>query len=277
MNDPIPFFDFGGQGPQIHFAHANGYPPECYRRLLASLLDDYRVTAIYQRPLWPHSQPQELSSWRQLGDDLLQLFDQQGLNDIIAIGHSLGAVATMYAALQRPELFRALVLIEPVFLMPALLQQIAARGTPLGADEFDLVRIANSRRSRWASRQEAFDHFRPKRVFARLSDEALWDYVYYGLRKDETGEVALTYSPEWEAMIYALPPTDVWELLPQVTPPTLAIRGRETDTLVPVAWQLWRMSQPQAEFVELEDVGHLLTMEAPERVAAVIQEFLNKI
>jgi pimeloyl-ACP methyl ester carboxylesterase len=277
MNTSIPFFDFGGQGPQLHFAHANGYPPECYKRMLTPLLEDYRVTAVYHRPLWHDGRPQELKSWRELADDLLLLFDSQGIADVIGVGHSLGAVVTMYAALQRPELFRALILIEPVFLMPAMLQQVALRGAPLGAEDFDLVRIANSRRNSWSSRQEAFDHFRPKRVFARLSDDALWDYVYYGLRKEDNGDITLTYSAEWEAMIYALPPTDVWDLLPQVTHPTLALRGGETDTLVPAAWQLWRMSQPQAAFVEMPQVGHLLPMEEPDKTAAAIQAFLNKL
>jgi pimeloyl-ACP methyl ester carboxylesterase len=274
---PIPFFDFGGHGPHLHFAHANGYPPECYKRMLAPLLEDYRVTAVYHRPLWPDSQPQEVTSWRDLADDLLRFFDQQGVGGVIGVGHSLGAVVTMYAALQRPELFRALIFIEPVFLMPALLRQIAAKGSPLGAEDFDLVRIANSRRRSWESRQEAFDHFRPKRVFARWPDDLLWDYIYYGLRKEESGEITLTYSAAWEARIYALPPTDVWEFLPRLVPPTLALRGQDSDTVAPGAWQLWRMSQPRAEFVEMDGVGHLLPMEEPEKAAAVIQEFLNRL
>ena len=30
----IPYVDFGGKGPVLHFAHANGYPPRIYRKLL---------------------------------------------------------------------------------------------------------------------------------------------------------------------------------------------------------------------------------------------------
>jgi pimeloyl-ACP methyl ester carboxylesterase len=274
---PIPFFDFGGHGPHIHFAHANGYPPECYKRMLTPLLEDYRVTAVYHRPLWPGSQPQDITSWRDLADDLLHFFDQQGVNEVIGVGHSLGGVVTMYAALQRPELFRALILIEPVFLMPAILQQVAAKEPPLGAEDFDLVRIANSRRSHWPTRQQAFDHFRPKRVFARWSDDVLWDYIYHGLRKVGSGEISLAYSAEWEARIYSLPPTDVWDALPRLIPPTLALRGQYSDTLVPASWGLWRMSQPQAQFVDMPDVGHLLPMDEPEKTAAVIQEFLDRL
>jgi hypothetical protein len=48
------------------------------------------------------------------------------------------------------------------------------------ADQLPAVKIALRRRDHWSSRQEAFDHFRPKSVFARLTDEALWDYVSAG-------------------------------------------------------------------------------------------------
>ena len=46
---------------------------------------------------------------------------RRGLSGIVGIGHSLGGVTTMYAALQRPDLFRALVFIDPVFLLEAVL------------------------------------------------------------------------------------------------------------------------------------------------------------
>ena len=39
----IPFTDFGGRGPEMHFLHANGYPPECYRPLLELLRDQHRL------------------------------------------------------------------------------------------------------------------------------------------------------------------------------------------------------------------------------------------
>ncbi|MCZ7673380.1 MAG: hypothetical protein M5U34_42830 [Chloroflexi bacterium] len=49
------------------------------------------------------------------------------------------------------------------------------------------------RRHRWRSRQEAFDRFRSKSVFAQWSDESLWDYVNNGTEEDASGEVVLSY------------------------------------------------------------------------------------
>ena len=274
MNAYIPFDDFGGRGELVHFASANAYPPGAYRRLLTLLAADYRVLAIRHRPLWPGSRPEELNDWEGVADDLVQFFDQENLRDAIGVGHSLGAVATMMASLKRPDLFRALVLIEPVFLPQRVLDLLAAGAALEEPYETPLVTIARKRRSEWPSRQAVFDRYRSKRVFSRLSDEALWDYVRYGTVEHESGTVRLFYSPEWEARIYSLPPTGVWNLIPEVTHPTLAIRAKETDTLMEGAWLRWQRLQPSARFKEFHESGHLLPMERPEDVAAHIRAFV---
>ncbi len=274
MTTQIPFLDFGGAGPILHFAHANAYPPGCYRQFVGELRPHYRVLAMAQRPLWPHSQPSELESWHLLADDLIHFFEQEGLADVIGVGHSSGAVATMMAALKRPSLFRALVLIEPVFLPPPIIDMINA--DPEMIENIPLVQRTRQRRVSWPSRQAAFDHFRARSTFRRWPDEALWDYVRHGLRENGTGAVTLTFRREWEVRVYVHFPRDVWQYVPQVTQPTLAIRGAESDTIFPEAWQLWQEVQPRATFVEFDAVGHMLTMERPSLVAQTILDYLQK-
>jgi pimeloyl-ACP methyl ester carboxylesterase len=269
----IPFDRFGDSGELIHFAHANGYPPGTYRQFLESLGKDYRVLAIQHRPIWATAPPETMTDWRMVTDDLIALLDSQNAQNIVGIGHSLGGVATMYAALQRPDLFRALILIEPVFLPEQALSMIRENPS-LNPFDLPLVKTAMRRRDQWPDRQAAFDHFRPKAVFRRFSDETLWDYVNYGLKADAAG-VSLVYSREWEARFYSLPPTDVWSCVPRIAQPTLAIRGSETDTIFPQAWQMWQDLQPQAQFVEMQNVGHMLTMEQPKAVAQIVRDFIG--
>ena len=73
------------------------------------------------------------------------------------------------------------------------------------------------------------------------------------------------------------PPTDVWQLIPQVKQPTLAMRGAETETLVPAAWEMWQLLQPQATFIELDTVGHMMPMEKPQEIANHITHFLKTV
>lgn len=300
--DGIPFDDFGGGGPLLHFAHANGYPPGCYRRFLSVLRQQYRILAVRHRPLWPGSSPDELQHWNLIAEDMLRLLgtrhgdarhsdarysDAPGSGappdpasggaeapqvPLIGVGHSLGAVTSLLAAARARDLFDALVLIDPVFLEPQLLERLYS--DPKRSARLPLIRRTLMRREHFADPRDAFDHFRPKAVFARWPDAVLQDYVQAALRPLE-GEYTLAYPREWEARVYSLPPREVWDLLPTITTPTLALRGADSETLTPAAWQLWQQRQPGATFVELPDSGHLLPMERPKQVAETVLNWLK--
>ena len=115
----IPHDNFPGHGPTLHFSHPNAYTPGCFRRFLAPFSAHYRVIAARHRPLWYLSPgapavagPETFHDWNIIADDLLRFLDQERLEGIIGVGHSLGAVATMKAARREPERFRALSLIH---------------------------------------------------------------------------------------------------------------------------------------------------------------------
>lgn len=274
MTHSIPYIDFGGNGRILHFAHPNAYPPAGFRQFLEPLTENFHVYAVAHRPLWPGSQPEEMTDWTVIADDLIRFFDQMGWQQVIGVGHSLGAVATLYAAVARPDLFSHLILIEPVFLPPQILQMVAQNPD---AGVFNaMVAGALKRRNHWESREAAFVRFRRKLVFKQFSDEALWDYVNSATRPTAKGDFELVYPREWEARFYSMPPQEVWQAIPQVTQPTLAIRAEASDTLFPQAWQLWQEVQPHATFVEVPDCGHMLTLERPSPVAAIVQNYLNQ-
>jgi len=263
----IPFHDFGGNGPLLHFAHPNAYPPRCFQQLINYLLPHYHVIAIYHRPLWPGSQPEELTSWEIIGDDMLRFFAEQGVDHLIGVGHSMGAVATMFAAVKRPSLFTKLILIEPVVLPPAYLAEV--QDDPELLDQLPIIAHAHLRRFQWPDRQSAFNHFRQRKAFHRWPDAALWDYVNYGLR--ETGDqVTLTYTREWEAHCYRLAAYPAWQIIPQITQPVLAIRASDTDSLWPESWHLWQQLQPRTTFIQIENAGHMVPMEQPSHIANLI-------
>jgi len=281
---PLPDRVLAGHGPAIALLHANGFPPDSYRALAASLAPWGEVRGLLQRPLWPGEPTASFEDWRLLGADALAWMDQISPDaPLRAIGHSLGAVALLYAALEAPQRFESLVLVEPVFLPPSLLARLAAGGQDASA-RLPLVQGALQRRDHWPDRAAAFTHLRPKPVFSRFSDAALWDYVAAGTIPIEPGDrgdrgasgdpgapgVTLTCPREWEARIYATPPLDVWEVLAGLTVPTLGLRGADTDTLLPEAWALWQGLQPRARFGELPGLGHLLPLEDGAAVGAAI-------
>ncbi|MBC8099152.1 MAG: alpha/beta hydrolase, partial [Armatimonadetes bacterium] len=108
-----PIYEFGGSGQIINLAVANGFPPATYQPLFQPLIAAYRVLAMLPRALWqPSTPPTELLSWKiTLAPDLLNGFHEHDLHDVIAVGHSFGAIASLLAVIQAPSRFKALILL----------------------------------------------------------------------------------------------------------------------------------------------------------------------
>jgi pimeloyl-ACP methyl ester carboxylesterase len=113
-----PIYEFGGAGPILHMAVANGFPPEVYKPLVWPMTGQYLAVSLPPRAMWPgENPPQTLQSWRDtVAVDLLEGLKTYDLRDVIAIGHSFGGVATILAAAAQPHRFKALVLLDPTIL-----------------------------------------------------------------------------------------------------------------------------------------------------------------
>ncbi|MBI5293752.1 MAG: alpha/beta hydrolase [Chloroflexi bacterium] len=274
----IPFIDFGGQGPELHFAHANAYPPRAYTPLIETLTPRYHVTAMLARPLWPEARPEELPDWWALVDDEIRFFEERGQTGIIGVGHSLGSMTTLAAALRRPELFRAVVLIDPVLFNRRLLSvYLQAQKWGLARRVHPLVPAALRRRVVFASAEAMFANYRHKAVFRRMDDRALRAYVDSVARLRPDGQVELLYSPEWEVKVYETGPFSLWDQLSALRPPLLIVRGARTDTLwLGTARRVLRYL-PQAAIYTVDDATHLVPLEKPVEVGEVIKSFLEKV
>lgn len=272
----IPSLEIGGRGPRVLFAHANGYPPGAYRRLLAGLGRHYHVQAMLARPLWDGARPEALETWQPLVDDVLQFVDEREAGGWLGVGHSLGAVVLTAAALRRPGLFEALALIEPVFIRPAVLRLFGVlQRLGLAARVHPLVPGARRRRQVFDSSAAMFARYRRTPVFARLDDDALRDYVAAASEPRSEGGVRLRYTPAWEARIYETGPLNLWGQLHRLQPPLLAIRGADTDTFSHAGVRALRRRLPSARVVEVPGTGHLAPLEKPEAVAEIIVQFLG--
>ncbi len=272
-----PWIDFGGTGSgTIHLAHANGFPTASYWQLAAHLSLDFKVIGMNARPMWPDSRPTDFKSWRSGAEDLIRFLEWRGTGPVIGMGHSFGGICTLLAANMRPDLFTAVVLIEPVvlprwvYLMSDVLPKAAMQRISPVAEK------ALRRRDGWDSRQKMFSYFREKEFFCRMGDEALWDYVNAVAMEDDGQGVRLAYSKEWEAQVF-LTVHNPYTALRQLKHPMLALRGEHSDTIRPDVWQRWHDGDrhPSHRFVEVAGTGHLLPLEQPATVAAEVRGFVQ--
>lgn len=275
----IPQFDLGGSGAPLHFLHANGYPPECYRPLLDLFHEEYHVFGMLLRPLWEGSNPEDLDDWHPLADDLLRFLEARGSGQVIGVGHSVGGVTTLRAALLHPEKFSALILLDPVLFLPTfLLGWSIIRLLGLGEKVHPLIAGAKKRRRTFDDLESVFRGYRSRSVFRFMSGDYLRQYIKGITRPRPEGGYELVYSPEWEARIYltGLRDFDLWRGLPQLKVPTLIIRGAETDTFLERNAQLTLKKNPAIKIVTLERATHIVPLELPREVFEITQSFLKE-
>ncbi len=275
-----PLIDLGGAGPLLHLAPANSFPLGAYQPMLECLFNRFRVVALPPRALWPDPgpAPAKPTSWETLGEDIAAGMVEHDLRDVVGVGHSFGAVASLVAATRQPDRFRALVLLDPTLLLQVLLDQIF-RPDANGVVQHQLAVRARTRRAEFASLAEAFEYWRPRSLFRDWSDEALWFYVRSGLRPLPNGAgFTLVWAPDWEANYYEGLYRDGWSTLDQLDPriPVLVIRGGTTDTFSVEAAERFRQLRPSASVVDLPGFGHLFPMAAPDQTAGIISDWLDR-
>lgn len=277
----IPHIDLGGSGTSLHFLHANGYPPDCYNPLFELLKPHFRVFGMHLRALWPDAKPEEINDWHALADDLLRFLDERKAEPIIGVGHSVGGIVTLRAALREPNRFRGIVLIDPV-LFPSrrIIAWNIARALGLGHKAHPLIQGALKRRREFDNIETIFRSYRQRNVFRNFSDEYLRAYIEGIVRLREDGKYELVYSPEWEARIYYTGiwrDMDLWKKIRGLRVPTMIIRGAESDTFWVQAADRVRRINPAIRIEAVSNAGHLVPLERPREVANLILDFVNNV
>jgi pimeloyl-ACP methyl ester carboxylesterase len=273
----FPSFDFGGSGLPLHFLHANGYPPACYKSLLELLKNEFHVFGMLLRPLWDETRPEEIDDWYAFSEDLRVFLSTCSAEPVIGVGHSIGAIVTLRAALKYPKKFRALVLFDPVLYVPHRLVEWRVRRAK-EPDSHPLIQITQNRRRTFSSLDEAFTGFRGKSIFRYLSDEQLWIYTKGITRQAENG-YELIYSPEWESRIYftSLQDFDIWNMLQSLRVPALFLRGEESDTFLEDAAGLVKQKQPNTKVEVVKKSTHIFPLERPRETFEIMQTFFKEV
>ena len=277
----IPSQDFGGDGPDLLFLHANGYPPACYRPLLARLAKRNHVTAMLQRPLWENSLPEDLHDWTPFSDDLLRFLDENESGaPTTVVGHSMGGIAALRAALRQPQRFQHLILLDPVLLPPSFIALWNIALTFKSVHRLHPhIKSALNRRREFDNLDLLFKRYRKVPTFKYMDDNALRAYIEGITHPKENGGYQLIYSPEWESRVYYASiwhDMELWRTLPSLKVPTLIIRGAETDTFWESTARQVQRKNKKIKVATLEKSTHLLPLEKPQEVFEITQAFLKE-
>lgn len=275
----VSVLEWPGNGPLLHFAHANGFNAETYRVLLSPLAGKFHVVASDARGHGFSTLPTPLGiqkGWRIFRDDLLHLLAVLDRGPAILAGHSMGGAASLMAAALRPARVRALVLVEPV-LFPAFAPYVLMFGKLIGRNPGgpNLVDMALKRRSVFPSFDMALKAYSGRGAFKTWPFEMVRDYLAGGLvptGKDE--EVRLACDPQWEAEDFRHPAPGVARLAGRLRCPVTLLHGSGPGSTARESQvALFKRRKPDVRIVSVPEASHFLPMEFPERVRAEIAAF----
>ncbi len=251
------------------FSHANGFPAPCYAKLFGALSDSFDIRYL---PRLAHDPAYPVSDgWPALKQELIA-FVEQGPHPVVAVGHSLGGFLSFMAAVERPDLFSSLILLDA-----PVIGRYRARALQMGKrfgfiDRVTPARATRDRRRHWSSEAEAVAHFRTRKLFRHFDPDCLADYIHHGTIQTEEG-LALWFDPLIEAKIYCTIPHRLHTQLPRLRIPAGFIGGRHSREL-----RLFGLSGMRGH-VRMRPIegGHLFPFEHPLETAVAIQQMANDL
>ncbi|QLZ68845.1 alpha/beta hydrolase [Legionella sp. PC1000] len=249
----------------IHFAHGNGFPALCYKQMLDRLEEEFDycyIDKIGHDPLFPVSE-----NWHNLVSEVIASVKKQADRPVIAVGHSLGGILSLLAAVEQPELFKAVIMLDSP-LIGTFKSSMVRLAKALGIiDRVTPAFRTRSRRMYWKDHDQLMGYLKTRELFKTFTDVCLNDYITYGLKYKDDG-YHLRFDRHIEYQIYRTIPHVIPNYEGKLLIPAALIYG---DKSTVVGKMDVRYMKKYFNVTSHKTKGtHLFPMEHPEFVAKQI-------
>ncbi len=271
-NCELGLVDWGGSGPVLLLAHANGFCADVFGPFVQSLVSDFHVIGYDARGHGESDMPAARSAylWSELIADQVALVEELRLAYGIdrlgrGVGHSMGASIMLAVAARRPDLFESIDLIDPIIALPPS----ERTGYYAGEGQHPMAERARKRRRSFQSRVALRAKWEQRGIYAEWDLQALNSLLAYTFRDLPNGEIELKCDPEVEAFIYeGGRDLDLFAEVASLTTPARLFHSERGFVPRTVAEQLVATNP----FLRLErlELGHFAPMEAPSTMASLI-------
>lgn len=252
-----------GEGEPLVLLHGFGASTYSWRLVVPELAERYRTVAIDLNGFGFSQRPAEAAAYTVAGQlaTVLAVLDELGIDSAHLAGHSYGGALSLHLAWRHPERVRSLILIDS-----AGPEYPWERRYPLAAVRpliSAFVRVYGLRRSSVRKGLE--------RSFADDGQvtEELIDAYFERVKVSGAGRAYYHLSA---------PTREPRELpvLERLAVPTLVVWGSEDVLIGPEYGRQAAERIPAAEFRLIEGAGHIPLEEAPDRLAGLMLEFLDR-
>lgn len=268
--------------PVLHFVHANGVPTPTYQPILDELASIFTIESIdllgtdSRYPVDDHWQ----SLTRQVGDSIDDACHKHGVANVVAVGHSVGAMTTMQTLLANPKPISQAILLDPSLLtgknsltwhLAKLTDRQIGRVEKFRHHLIDKLSPASKskyRKDTFDNHEQAHQALRNKGLF-RPFDEACFDnYIKYGFIKTADGKVTLAIPKAVEVAIFRTIPSLYWYKSIVPRRPLSIIAGKDSHFTAIGSYR--DAAQRFGLNVQYVEGSHMFPLEHPHATAQVI-------
>lgn len=269
------------KGDPILLLHATGFHARCWDQIIHRLPVG---TPIFAIDALCHGKSDSIDPpyhWHRFAAYTEELIIALGITNITGVGHSFGGHLLTLLAANQPQLFKQILLLDPVISDPQhikLWQAAARTDNPVA-----------KRRNVWSSSEELYNQLGPKIPFNTWDELVFKDYCEFGLTANQSiasnEGYQLACSPTCEAAIYGIVGGDeTHSQLAKIDTPTTIVRAAErkaSDAVMDFrpspTWRLLADQFPNASDIYCANRTHFFPMEDPAFVADLINERLPSI
>ena len=245
----LAYDDVGAGGPALLCLHGNSCNREFFRPQIEYFKASLWVVALDLRGHGQSDAPRQNYSPPALADDCAWVCSELGLEQVVAVGHSIAGSVAAELVKAHPDLVRAVVALDST-LMPDL--AVLRRAFPPVMQKLKQPDYLNGLR-------DFVDPF-----FAPGDSHEVREWVWQQMSRTPA-HVILSLFEEFMN----------WRDLatPRITQPFLYVAGFHWRT---DAGELARVC-PQVKTVQVKESGHFLTLTAAEKVNGLLQDFLTNL
>lgn len=264
----IQYLLYEGGGRVMVLLHATGFLPWMWHPIARDLSDQYTLIAPYFCDHREFDPDEGGLSWITLADDLCELCIQLKLEKPLLVGHSMGATVMTIAEARNGPRAEAMIAIEPIFLPRDFYRQ------GIRVEDHPLASKSIKRRNVWDDGASAKEYLRSKSLFKKWDEEMLDLYIRHGMKERREGGLELSCSPRREASLFMGGiQNDPWPTLSGVHCPVLVVEGEESENRPFINLREIASLFPKGRYRLIEGAGHLIPMERPREISALIRGF----
>jgi pimeloyl-ACP methyl ester carboxylesterase len=254
------FEEWGEPGaPEVLLLHGGNQSAHSWDLVSLHLADRYHVLALDQRghgdSEWPRDQD---SSIEAKAADAIAFLEDQHVESPVIMGHSMGGMVTTSIALSRPELARALVLVD-------VGPELSAAGVEV-IHNFVAHNIEFDDLDEFLDNVVKYDKFRTREHIART--------VKYNMLQRADGKYISKVDHRRVANERARISLDD---VGAIDVPVLLVRGGESDILSPEAAERFAETLPRGRLVTVPNCGHNVHSGNTPGFLEAVRPFLDEV